>query len=66
MLPFVPAAQAANPGGSDASILDPSGTTTEADPPVATILPAGTASHFFVLILIEGNQRDILYIEYCL
>jgi hypothetical protein len=47
MLPFVPAAQAANPDGSDASILDPSGTTTEADPPVATILPDGTASHFF-------------------
>jgi hypothetical protein len=46
MLPFVPAGHATNPEGSDALILDPSGTTTEADPPVATILPAGTASHF--------------------
>jgi hypothetical protein len=46
MLPFDPAGHATNPDGSDASILDPCGTTTEADPPVATILPADTASHF--------------------
>ena len=29
-----------------ASILDPSGTTTEDDPPLATIDPAWTGSHF--------------------
>ena len=45
-LPFVPAGQAVNPDGAVASILDPSGTTTEEDPPLATIDPASTASHF--------------------
>ena len=44
-LPFVPAGQAVNPEGAVASILDPSGTTTEADPPLATIDPAFTGSH---------------------
>ena len=45
-LPFVPAGQAVNPEGAVASILDPSGTTTEEDPPLATIDPALTGSHF--------------------
>ena len=44
-LPFVPAGQAVNPEGAVASILDPSGTTTEEDPPLATIDPAWTGSH---------------------
>ena len=44
-LPFVPAGQAVNPDGALASILDPSGTTTEEDPPLATIDPAFTGSH---------------------
>ena len=44
-LPFVPAGQAVNPEGAVASILDPSGTTTEEDPPLATIDPAFTGSH---------------------
>ena len=45
-LPFVPAGQAVNPEGAVASILDPSGMTTEEDPPLATIDPAFTGSHF--------------------
>ena len=44
-LPFVPAGQAVNPDGAVASILDPSGTTTEEDPPLATIDPASTGVH---------------------
>ena len=44
-LPFVPAGQAVNPEGAVASILDPSGTTTEEDPPLATIDPASTGAH---------------------
>ena len=45
-LPFVPAGHAVNPDGAVASILDPSGTTTEEDPPMATIDPGSTGSHF--------------------
>jgi len=45
-LPFVPAGQAANPDEAVASILDPCGTTTEEDPPLATIDPASTGLHF--------------------
>ena len=45
-LPFVPAGHAVNPDGALASILDPSGTTTEDDPPLATIDPGSTALHF--------------------
>ena len=45
LLPIVPAGQAVNPDGSVASILDPCGTTTEEDPPLATIDPALTGSH---------------------
>ena len=44
-LPFVPAGHAVNPDSALASILDPSGTTTEEDPPLATIDPALTGSH---------------------
>ena len=44
-LPFVPAGQAVNPDGAVASILDPSGTMTEEDPPLATIEPASTRIH---------------------
>ena len=44
-LPFVPAGQAINPEGAVASILDPSGTTTDEDLPLATIDPALTGSH---------------------
>ena len=44
-LPFVPAGHAVNPDGAVASILDPCGTTTEEDPPLATIDPALTGSH---------------------
>ena len=44
-LPFVPAGQAVNPEGAVASILDPSGTTTDEDLPLATIDPALTGSH---------------------
>ena len=44
-LPFVPAGHAVNPDGAVASILDPSGTTTEEDPPLATIDPALTGVH---------------------
>ena len=44
MLPFVPAGHAVNPEGSDALIFDPFGTTTDADPPVATIAPGLTFS----------------------
>ena len=45
-LPFVPAGHAVNPDGAVASILDPSGTMTEEDPPLATIDPASTGLHF--------------------
>jgi hypothetical protein len=45
-LPFVPAGHAVNPDKAVASILDPSGTTTEEDPPLATIDPALTGIHF--------------------
>jgi hypothetical protein len=45
-LPIVPAGQALNPDGSDSLIFDPFGTITDADPPAATILPAGTSSQF--------------------
>ena len=44
-LPFVPAGHAVNPDGESASILDPCGTTTEEDPPLATIDPALTCVH---------------------
>ena len=44
-LPFVPAGHAVNPDAASASILDPSGTTTEEDPPLTTIEPAFTGSH---------------------
>ena len=44
-LPFVPAGHAVNPDKAVASILDPSGTTTEEDPPLATIDPALTGIH---------------------
>ena len=40
--PIVPAKHALKPESSDASILDPFGTTTDADPPVATMCPSGT------------------------
>ena len=46
LFPIVPAGHAVNPDSVVASILDPSGTTTEADPPLATIDPASTAEHF--------------------
>ena len=45
-LPFVPTGHAVNPDGAVASILDPCGTTTEDDPPLATIDPASTGAHF--------------------
>ena len=45
-LPFVPAGHVVNPDGAVALILDPSGTTTEDDPPLATIDPALTGIHF--------------------
>jgi hypothetical protein len=45
LLPLVPAGHAMKPLGVDASILDPSGTTTEEDPPWATTCPAFTSSH---------------------
>jgi hypothetical protein len=41
-LPLVPAAHALKPLGLDASILDPSGTTTEEEPPRATTCPGST------------------------
>jgi hypothetical protein len=41
-LPLVPAAHALKPDGADASILDPSGTTTDEEPPRATTSPAFT------------------------
>ena len=44
-LPLVPAGQAVNPESAVASILDPCGTTTEDDPPLATIDPALTCVH---------------------
>ena len=44
--PTVPTGQAVNPDRADASIFDPRGTTTEEDPPLATIDPASTGAHF--------------------
>ena len=44
-LPFVPAKHAVKPDGALASILDPSGTTTEEDPTLATIDPGSTGIH---------------------
>ena len=44
-MPFVPAGHATNPDTEEELIFEPTGTTTEAEPPVATISPAGTASH---------------------
>ena len=41
-LPLVPAAHALKPLGFDASILDPSGTTTDEEPPLATTCPGST------------------------
>ena len=41
-LPFVPAGHVVNPDGAVALILDPFGTMTEADPPLATIDPLAT------------------------
>ena len=46
LFPVVPAGHAINPDGSVASILEPFGMTTEDDPPLATIDPALTGSHF--------------------
>ena len=46
LLPIVPAGHAVNPDRALASILDPCGTMTEEDPPLATIDPASTGSHF--------------------
>ena len=46
LFPIVPAGHAVNPDSAVASILDPGGTTTEDDPPLATIDPAFTGSHF--------------------
>ena len=45
-LPIVPAPHASKPERAEALILDPSGTTTEEDPPLATIDPASTGEHF--------------------
>ena len=45
LLPFVPALHAVKPDRAVPSILDPDGTTTEEDPPFATIDPASTSSH---------------------
>ncbi len=45
LFPIVPAGHAVKPDGAVASILDPCGTTTEEDPPLATIDPALTRSH---------------------
>ena len=41
-LPLVPAAHASKPLGLVALILDPSGTTTDEEPPLATTCPAFT------------------------
>jgi hypothetical protein len=46
LFPIVPAGHAVNPDGAVASIFDPCGTTTEDDPPFATIDPALTLLHF--------------------
>ena len=46
VLPIVPAGHVVNPDGAVALILDPFGTMTEEDPPLATIDPALTGSHF--------------------
>ena len=45
VLPIVPAGHVVNPDGAVALILDPSGTMTEEDPPLATIDPGSTRSH---------------------
>ena len=46
VFPMVPAGHAINPDVALALILDPSGTTTEEDPPFVTIDPASTGLHF--------------------
>jgi hypothetical protein len=46
LFPIVPAGHAVNPDEAVTSILDPCGTTTEEDPPLATIDPSSTGSHF--------------------
>ena len=46
VLPIVPAGHVVNPDGAVALILDPFGTMTEEDPPLATIDPGLTKSHF--------------------
>ena len=46
LFPIFPARHAVNPDGSEASILEPSGTITEEDPPLATIDPGSTGVHF--------------------
>ena len=46
VLPIVPAGHVVNPDGAVALILDPFGTMTEADPPLATIDPLATGIHF--------------------
>ena len=45
LFPIVPAAHAVKPDGANASILEPSGTITEEDAPLATIDPALTGLH---------------------
>jgi hypothetical protein len=45
LFPIVPAGHAVNPDGAVTSILDPCGTMTEEDPPLATIEPASTGVH---------------------
>ena len=42
-LPFVPAGHALKPDGSEASMLDPVGTTTATEPPAATTCPGSTS-----------------------
>ena len=44
-LPLVPATHALKPLGLVASILDPSGTTTDEEPPLATTCPGSTLLH---------------------
>ena len=44
-LPIVPARHAVKPDRADASILDPSVTTTDEEPPLATTCPGSTLLH---------------------
>ena len=44
-LPIVPARHAVKPDRADASILDPSGTSTDEEPPLATTCPGSTLLH---------------------